>query len=247
MDHVDDARQALGLNTFEEATAALLDTAFEPTEEEYMTEDQLVDTVFGHFITPDRPREEVVKMVTKVSRAKWGKPIVRKRGQHHHMGYHFKDKINMAEGKWVQPAKSRVISRLEEIKYFPSGSKIEFTRRSTLHGELADIYSHTGLILHTGANTIVVELQKKDGRPRVVISPAEDCLKDVANSTVVINNLHLAEGGVFLKDVLYRLSWLLGAAVRYDATRCNCDVVATFLQVLIFIHPSFLLISKYLQ
>ena len=79
------------------------------------------------------------------------------------------------------------------------------------------------------AKTLEVE-EEKNKRPRVVVSTAEDCLKDVANSVVVMNNLHLAEGGVLLEDLLYRQSWLLEATVRYDATRCNCDVISTLLQ-----------------
>ena len=55
----------MGINTFEEAIGAALDIGFEPTpgtgrDRAFLTEDQMMaETVIGHYINEERPREDV--------------------------------------------------------------------------------------------------------------------------------------------------------------------------------------------
>ena len=210
------------MNNEDEAIDFLLGF-YEPCEEYIFIDDFLEAGAFGHFDS-----DHLSRKVADAARRRFGQRSVRKRGKDKRMGFHLKCRVDLSEGTWIASWKSPNFTTTDEVEHYPSGSKICMTKESTAAGNLLDIYVHTGIVLHVGGESYVVELEKSDGAPRMVLNRAADSLRDLSRS-VSVDNTYLLERGICLKDLLYRLSRIVYAPIEYDATRLNCNVLSTYL------------------
>ena len=212
----------------EEKSIRFLMDLYEPCAEYVIEDGFLKDGPFGHFVARDLTKKDVLGMMAKAARERFGRDVVRKRGGSHRLAYHLKAKADFNEGEWIASWRSTDFATIEEASNYPSGSKICFSRQSSVSGSLTDLYVHTGILLHIGGDPFIVELQKAEGAPRTIVNKAYDVLGDF-NRAVFVDNTYLVGKSIDLKDMLYRLSRIVNAPVAYDATRLNCDVVATYL------------------
>ena len=211
------------------ASIDFLMSCYAKTEDYVYEEDFLESSPFGHFINAETSKEEVMRLVKQSARKRFGRDIVQKRGQKHQLAYSLRCKINFEDGRWISSWRSTEFTTLQDIRHYPTGSKICF-RRSSLHtGRFQDCYIHTGLILHMDDDTFVAEVQKVNRYPRLTLTRFLDMDPLIVGSGIFVDNSYMVGSNLDLRDVLYRLSRIVNCPIQYDFVRLNCDIVSTFL------------------
>ena len=127
----------------------------------------------------------------------------------------------------MNPSQSVPLVNYEDIKHFPSGSKLVFRRGTIVQGKFNEVYLHTGILLHVDEQTFVLEVTSFDRTARMVITEAREALRDLTNRECFVDNSYLQQGGIYINDILFRMANIHGCPVAYDCLRMNCDVIAT--------------------
>ena len=73
----------------------------------------------------------------------------------------------------------------------------------------------------------VIEVEGKKGWPHLTMTALDEAGE--LGSKITIDNTYLVDAGICLFHNIYRLSHRIGRPLRYDATRLNCYVVASYL------------------
>ena len=137
------------------------------------------------------------------------------KGKQHSLHLRLRSKVDLTDGSKIAPWATKTFTQAKQVQEYASGSKVVFTRRSTLDGEMNDIYMHTGILLRVGGKEYIVELQKTDGKTMTIMTDWDN----IDNmGEVKIDNCYLIHSNVRINDILYRLSRIIGVPVQYDAT-----------------------------
>ena len=200
--------------------------------EHFIYKDTFVNTsIFKHFVndalgwSEDRVLQEVQKQVLN----KWPGNI-QKRSRNHlnKAAFHLMPIYGHAHGQMiVGPYLVPSVKSSDEITSYPSGSKMVFSR-------MGGMYCHTGILLAVQDPTkfCVLEIQKiGTGKIALAMNDLGDVLRNNKIEKISINNMFLAKvpGPNFYESFVYRLSRLIGIPIAYNASRLNCDVIATYL------------------
>ncbi len=206
------------MHTDVDAIDFLVSTFFKKGEEWIVLEKFLEMTVYEHFIGATATQTDVVKVLKAAVTRHHGSSEWDYRGKHHQLHFRLRCRVSVTEGRWMGPWSSMVLTDIKDIRLYPSGSKIAFKRHSTLDGKVPGMYVHTGVLVRIGGEEYVVEVQKDDEKRVSTVMKKWNDMDDIYIGEVYLNNTYLKKGNIRLKDLLYRLSTIIGIPIQYDPT-----------------------------
>ncbi len=206
------------MHTNIDAIDFLVSTFFEKGEEWIVLEKFLEMTVFEHFIGATDTQTDVAKILKAAVTNHHGSSEWEYRGKYHQLHFRLRCRVDVTEGRWIGPWSSRVFTDIKDVKLYPSGSKIAFKRLSSLDSKMPAVYLHTGVLVRIGGEEYVIEVQKDDERRVSTVMKKWDNLDHTNIGEVYVDNTYLKTGNIRVKDLLYRLSRIIGIAIQYDPT-----------------------------